>query len=89
MKRRAASRTEPQRTCVGCRAVKPQRDLNRIGIADGRVAINPKRISGRSAYLCRDAACWAAAEKRRAIDRALGLRLSGDDWTQLREGILT
>jgi uncharacterized protein len=83
-----ARHTEPLRTCVGCRQVKPQRQLNRLGVAEEQVVINPRRISGRSAYLCSDDACWAAAEKRRAVDRALGLHLSPEDWARLRQGIL-
>ncbi|HEY9287322.1 MAG TPA: YlxR family protein [Candidatus Dormibacteraeota bacterium] len=85
----SAGRTEPLRTCVGCRQVKAQRELNRIGVADSQVVINPRRVSGRSAYLCSDEACWSTAEKRRAVDRALGVHLAPEDWARLRAGILS
>jgi predicted RNA-binding protein YlxR (DUF448 family) len=84
-----ARRTDPLRSCVGCRQVKAQRELNRIGVADRQVVINRRRVSGRSAYLCSEEACWAAAEKRRAVDRALGVHLSPEDWARLRAGILS
>jgi predicted RNA-binding protein YlxR (DUF448 family) len=81
-------RTEPQRTCVGCRQVKPRSALHRLAVVDGALVIDPKRVAGRSAYLCGEAACWTLAEKRRALDRALELHTSAQDWERLRQGIL-
>jgi predicted RNA-binding protein YlxR (DUF448 family) len=81
-------RTEPQRTCIGCRQVKPRSALHRLAVIDGKLVADPPRVTGRSAYLCRDRACWALAEKRRALDRALDLHSSAQDWERLREGIL-
>ncbi len=79
----------PQRTCVGCRQVKGKPELVQLVAVEGRIVANPgPKVRGRSAYLCRDQACWAAAEKRRALDRALGVTLTADDWRTLREGIL-
>jgi predicted RNA-binding protein YlxR (DUF448 family) len=80
--------TEPQRSCVGCRQVKPRSVLLRLAVVDGRIMADPRRVAGRSAYLCRDAACWAMAEKRRALDRALAQRTTSQDWERLRQGIL-
>jgi predicted RNA-binding protein YlxR (DUF448 family) len=57
-------------------------------VVDGGLVADPKRVAGRSAYLCRDAACWALAEKRRALDRALERHASAQDWERLRQGIL-
>jgi predicted RNA-binding protein YlxR (DUF448 family) len=54
----------------------------------GSLAINPRRLAGRSAYLCHDEACWTAAEKRRALDRALSVHTTPEDWARLRQGIL-
>jgi predicted RNA-binding protein YlxR (DUF448 family) len=81
-------RAEPQRTCIGCRQVKPRSSLHRLAVVDGAVVADPKRVAGRSAYLCRDSACWALAEKRRALDRALEVHTSAQDWERLRQGIL-
>jgi predicted RNA-binding protein YlxR (DUF448 family) len=81
-------RTEPQRTCIGCRQVKPRSSLHRLAIVESGVVVDPKRVAGRSAYLCQDPACWALAEKRRALDRALDLHASAQDWERLRQGIL-
>jgi predicted RNA-binding protein YlxR (DUF448 family) len=65
----------PQRTCVACRRSDTKRGLIRVvRDAEGRVAIDPGgRRNGRGAYLCHDTACWEAALKRRALERALRL----------------
>jgi predicted RNA-binding protein YlxR (DUF448 family) len=59
-----------------------------LAVIDGKLVTDPQRVTGRSAYLCRDPACWALAEKRRALDRALELHTSAQDWERLRQGIL-
>jgi predicted RNA-binding protein YlxR (DUF448 family) len=53
------------------------------------MVLDPRRVTGRSAYLCREGACWDAAQKRRALDRALGSPVSAQDWERLRQGIMT
>ena len=82
-------RPEPLRTCVGCRQVKPRSALYRLGLVDGSIVIDPRRLAGRSAYLCRQGSCWQLAEKRRALDRALGVHATRQDWERLSQGILT
>ncbi|MDQ6885262.1 MAG: YlxR family protein [Candidatus Dormibacteraeota bacterium] len=80
----------PQRSCVGCRQAKGKPELVQLVVVDGRIVANPgPKARGRSAYLCREPACWATAEKRRALDRALGVTLTADDWRQLRVGIVS
>jgi hypothetical protein len=74
---------------VGCRQVKPRSALYRIALVEGSIVIDPRRVAGRSAYLCREGACWDLAQKRRAVERALGLAVSAQDWERLRQGIMT
>ena len=49
----------PTRTCIGCRRVRPQRELARLVRGrDGRVIADERgRAPGRGAYVCRDAEC--------------------------------
>jgi predicted RNA-binding protein YlxR (DUF448 family) len=56
----------PERTCVGCRQVRPQGRLLRLArTAGGRIAPDPRRRAvGRGAYLCRSESCLAAALRR-------------------------
>jgi hypothetical protein len=45
----------------------------------GAVAIDPTgRMPGRGAYLCRDAACWDLAARRRALEHALKVPIPDD-----------
>jgi predicted RNA-binding protein YlxR (DUF448 family) len=82
-------RPEPLRTCVGCRQVKPRSALHRLALVEGSIVLDPRRVAGRSAYVCRDAACWEVAQKRRALDRALSSPVTSQDWERLRQGIMT
>ncbi|MFS8640208.1 MAG: YlxR family protein, partial [Symbiobacteriaceae bacterium] len=49
----------PQRTCIGCRAVRPKRELLRIvRTPEGEILFDPSgRRAGRGAYLCPSASC--------------------------------
>jgi predicted RNA-binding protein YlxR (DUF448 family) len=88
-RRLTAARPEPLRSCVGCRQVKPRSALHRLAIVDGTLLVDPRRVAGRSAYLCREGGCWEVAQKRRALDRALGSAVTAQDWERLRQGIMT
>lgn len=79
---------EPQRTCLGCRRVRPQRLLLRLRrLPDGRVAPDPaRRGGGRGAYLCYDEACLAQALRRDRWTRAFRApsRLDPDAQAEIR-----
>lgn len=63
----------PRRTCLGCRAVDEQRSLTRLVLRDHEIVDGTQpRLPGRGAYLHPDPDCFAMAERRRAISRALG-----------------
>ena len=61
------------RMCVGCREMKPKKELLRVvkspagAIAFGRVGKAP----GRGAYVCPNPECLKKAQKSKALDRAL------------------
>ena len=73
------ARRIPQRTCIGCRSVRPRAELLRLVLPAGAdagslVILDPGgRINGRGAYLCRASAreCLEQARRRRALVRAL------------------
>ncbi len=61
----------PLRMCVGCRQMRPKQDLIKIVKQDGAFAIDQRqKLFGRGAYLCKNKACVAAAQKRRALERS-------------------
>ena len=63
----------PMRMCVGCREMRPKKELIRIvRTPDGEVRLDATgKASGRGAYLCPDTQCLARAQKARALERAL------------------
>lgn len=80
-KRKERHKSVPQRTCVGCRAVRPKREMVRVVRApDGVVTIDPRgKLSGRGAYICGMQDCWHIALKHRSLNHALKVTL--DDHT--------
>ena len=64
--------SEPVRTCVGCGAKRPQRELLRVTARGGElVPDGPSRAPGRGAYVCPRLSCLERADSRRAFSRAL------------------
>lgn len=70
--RSSAQAHQPERTCVGCRRRASTTGLLRV-VAHGSCALpDPqRRLPGRGAWMHPDAGCLAAAERRRALPRAL------------------
>jgi predicted RNA-binding protein YlxR (DUF448 family) len=80
----------PRRTCVGCRTVRAQGGLVRIALDErGGLAVNPRRVTGRSAYLCPSPACLEQALRRNALSRALRVQVPGLDLATLRDAVLS
>ena len=64
----------PMRQCVGCREMKPKRELIRV-----------VRSPGRGAYICPDAKCLAKARKKNALGNAFGCQIPDEVYDQLTE----
>ena len=62
---------EPERTCLGCRAKKPQSTLIRLALDNSRVVFDHDRaLGGRGGWLCRNsAACLSQVLKKNAWGR--------------------
>ncbi|NLN29169.1 MAG: YlxR family protein [Firmicutes bacterium] len=80
----------PQRTCVGCRTVRPKRELIRVvRRPTGEIEVDfTGKVPGRGAYICPDVECLRAAVKGRRLDRALE-RTVDDDTLRILEEHLT
>jgi predicted RNA-binding protein YlxR (DUF448 family) len=65
-------RREPQRTCVGCRQVRPKGSLLRLARGpDGVVTVDRTgRAAGRGAYVCRQPRCVKEMLKPGRLGRA-------------------
>lgn len=79
----------PMRQCLGCREMKPKRELLRVVRSpEGEVALDSRgKLPGRGAYVCPNADCFRKAVKSRALDRALEVKIPDEVMTRLA-GIL-
>ncbi len=63
----------PQRMCVGCREMKPKKQLIRVvRTPDEKIEVDPTgKRSGRGAYICPELECLSKALKGKSLDKAL------------------
>lgn len=76
----------PMRTCIGCGQIREKGKLIRIvRTPEGEILADPAgRAHGRGAYLCASPECLEKARRRRALSRAFGTGVAGDQYEQLR-----
>ena len=62
----------PMRQCVGCREMKPKKELIRaVKSPEGNISLDFRgKAPGRGAYVCPDPACLKRAIKSKALERA-------------------
>ena len=67
----------PMRQCLGCREMKPKRELIRaVRSPEGEVTLDfIGKKPGRGAYLCRDPQCLKRVIKSKALSRAFGVEI--------------
>jgi uncharacterized protein len=77
----------PLRMCVGCREMKPKKELIRaVRSPLGEVSLDATgKKAGRGAYVCFNADCLKRALKQRQLDRALDAQLDEETNRQLTE----
>ena len=65
----------PMRQCLGCREMKPKRELLRaVRSPEGEFSLDlTGKKHGRGAYVCRNAECLKRAVKSKALARAFGV----------------
>lgn len=80
-------RKVPMRQCVGCREMKPKKELIRaVRSPEGTVSLDLKgKLPGRGAYVCPDPECLKRARKSRALERAFSAPLPDEVWQSLED----
>ncbi len=75
----------PMRMCVGCREMKPKKELLRaVRSPEGQVSLDTTgKKPGRGAYCCYNAECLRRALKQGQLDRQLEVKLSPEVNEQL------
>ena len=77
----------PMRQCLGCREMKPKRELIRVVRSpEGEISLDFKgKKAGRGAYVCHDVECLKRAEKTRALSRAFGVPVPQNIMEELQQ----
>jgi predicted RNA-binding protein YlxR (DUF448 family) len=76
----------PMRQCLGCREMKPKRELIRaVRSPEGEISLDFKgKKPGRGAYVCPSGECLKKAIKSKALERALESAIPEEVYTALR-----
>ncbi len=84
----AGETIKKQRSCIGCMSQGTKRSLHRIvRSSEGVVSFDPSgRAQGRGAYVC-SRECFAAARKTRKFERALRVKLTDEDYTEIEAAL--
>lgn len=63
----------PMRQCLGCREMKPKKELIRVVRSpEGEISLDFRgKANGRGAYLCPDPGCLKKAIRAKSLERAL------------------
>lgn len=75
----------PMRQCVGCREMKPKKELIRVVKSpEGEISLDFRgKAPGRGAYLCPDAACLKRAIKAKALERGFEIPIPQEIYEDL------
>jgi predicted RNA-binding protein YlxR (DUF448 family) len=75
----------PMRQCLGCREMKPKKELIRVVRSpEGTISLDFRgKANGRGAYICPDPGCLKKAIRAKALERALDTRIPEEIYAQL------
>lgn len=77
----------PMRQCLGCREMKPKRELIRVVRSpEGVISLDFKgKASGRGAYICPCPECLKKAIKASALERAFSSKIPPEVYDELNK----
>ena len=80
MAKQTAVKKIPMRMCLGCNAMKPQKELIRaVRSPEGEISIDlTGKKAGRGAYICKSAECFKKARKARRFEKAFSCKISDE-----------
>ncbi len=75
----------PMRQCLGCREMKPKKELIRVVRSpEGTISLDFRgKANGRGAYVCPDPGYLKKAIRAKALERALDTRIPEEIYAQL------
>ena len=77
----------PMRQCLGCREMKPKKELVRVVRSpEGEISLDFRgKAPGRGAYLCPNTACLQKARKAKALERSFDTAITSEIYDALLE----
>ena len=83
----AAEKKIPMRQCLGCREMKPKRELVRVVRSPaGDISLDFRgKAPGRGAYVCRDAQCLKKAIRAKALECAFSAQIPSEIYERLEQ----
>ncbi len=83
------TRKIPLRTCIGCKEVKPKREMIRIvRTPEGEIEVDRRgKKSGRGTYICPSKACLEEALKGKRLEHALDTSIPDEVLRRIRDEI--
>ncbi len=77
----------PSRKCLGCMQSFPKKDLIRlVRSPEGDISLDfTGKKSGRGAYICQNAACFAKAKKAKRFEKNLECQIPEEVYLSLEE----
>lgn len=80
-----STKKTPLRMCIGCREMKPKSELQRIvKTPSGEIKIDKtNKLSGRGAYICKNAECLKKAEKINALSHTFSMPVDKEIYSRL------
>jgi predicted RNA-binding protein YlxR (DUF448 family) len=75
----------PMRQCLGCREMKPKKELIRVVRSpEGNISLDTKgKLPGRGAYLCPNVECFTKVKKSRGLEKALDVTIPAEIYDSL------
>ena len=76
----------PMRQCLGCREMKPKKELIRVVRSpEGAISLDFRgKAPGRGAYVCRSGECLNKAVKSKALERAFSSKIPDEVYERLQ-----
>ncbi|MFV0529497.1 MAG: RNase P modulator RnpM [Lachnospiraceae bacterium] len=77
----------PMRQCVGCRQMKPKKELLRVVRTPQQEIVldSTGKINGRGAYLCPSVECFEKARKSKGLERSLETAIPEEVYDKLKK----
>ncbi len=75
----------PMRMCIGCREMKPKRELIRVvKTSEGEILLDTTgKVNGRGAYVCGCMECLKKVRRQNALSHAFSMKVEGDIYDRL------